>query len=72
MGTRLDLVFMTKAEMKALLDYSTTLPTGTTVGKQWRRRDRESTSGWTMGEYLDHPDPNKVRIRWREIALTTT
>jgi hypothetical protein len=65
------LVFMERAEMLELPEYSVTLPTGTTIGKRWRRRDPQATSGWTMGEYVPHADPALVGIRWREIALTS-
>ncbi|HXH77299.1 hypothetical protein [Nocardioides sp.] len=34
----LEPVTLTQAEVDALLEYSTTLPTGKTIGKQWKRQ----------------------------------
>lgn len=65
------LVFMERAEMEALPEYSHTLPTRQTIGKQWRRRAATATSGWVRGEYVEHTDPALVGIVWCEIALTS-
>lgn len=67
----MQLVFMERSEMEALREYSASLPTGKTIGKRWRCRSTEATSGWVMGEYVEHSDPALVGIRWREIALTS-
>lgn len=45
---------MTGVEFDALGEYSGTLPTGTTPGKQWKRRiykDRKPTGRWLMGMF---------------------
>ena len=68
-----DAVYMTLAEFEGLLEYSCSLPTGTTAGKRWRRRvpymhrpgDRPQ---WFMGEYGE-PEGDQVPITWREIFI---
>jgi hypothetical protein len=65
---------MTCAEFKALPEYSGTFPTGTTIGKRWRRLDgvhdmRAKAMGhkprWMIGEYVEgHADPDMVLIKW--------
>lgn len=55
----------------ALLDYSGSVPTGTMVGKRWkRRRDyHDESKGWLMGEYAEHPDPELIHIIWRDLEV---
>lgn len=53
-------------ELWSLPEYSITLPTGTRLGKQWRRRTR---SGWVIGTYQWHPDPEYVAIAWVRVVL---
>lgn len=62
---------MTQSEFDALLDYSASLPTGTTIGKQWKRRNdyHDESKGWMLGEYVEHPNPDLVGIRWRQIEI---
>lgn len=62
---------ISREELAALLEYSCSLPTGTTIGKRWRRdtnayRDdrRGVPSEWVLGEYVDIGDPANVGIRW--------
>ena len=57
----------------SLLDYSSSLPTGTTIGKRWkRRRDyHDESKGWVMGEYLADSDPDYVQIKWRDLEVVT-
>lgn len=66
-----DVVRLTQAEFNALLDYSASLPTGTTIGKQWKRRNDyyDESKGWRLGEYVEHPNPDLVGIRWRDIEI---
>lgn len=67
---------MAFSEFKALLNYSASLPTGTTPGKRWRAKYR-GTGNWWMGEYLDdiRVDPRGARfgktigIKWRRILI---
>lgn len=57
----------------ALYDYSASLPTGTTIGKRWKRRKNyhDESQGWILGEYAEcsPPDPQQVRIIWRELEV---
>lgn len=61
-------VFMSEQEFEALPDYSSAVPTGTTIGKRWRRAE---PARWLMGEYVPDPsgDPRYVGIVWREIVI---
>jgi hypothetical protein len=59
---------LTEYELKQLPEYSTTLPTGTTEGKRWRRAlwHGEPELGWVIGEYFrdQNTPPDKISIRW--------
>lgn len=67
-------VLLSEADFKDLREYSCSLPTGTTVGKRWKRNEnaygptRGPEPDWWLGEYTEHPDPERVGIRWRKIA----
>lgn len=52
---------LTPDEFLALPEYSRSLPTGTTIGKRWRRH--EPTRIW-VGEYFDVGLEDQVGIRW--------
>lgn len=67
---------MTKVDFDALLNYSTTLPTGTFIGKRWKRNlpKQDETKWifsdkWLMGEFAPNPDGENVDILWREIVV---
>jgi len=66
---------MSIAEFDALPEYSTTLPTGTTIGKKWKRHILSGLNQgeWWLGEYVE--DPNKdakfVGITWKKIETPT-
>jgi len=66
-----DTILLTTDEFDSLPEYSSSLPTGTTIGKRWIcKNDYDNESkGWVMGEYVDHPDPSKVGILWRDIKI---
>lgn len=53
-------------ELESMPEYSASLPTGTTLWKQWKSR-RVGT--WYVGQYTPHPDPDKVGIRWSRVVL---
>lgn len=63
---------ISRAELFALPEYSCSIPTGTTIGKRWRSdvnayREHvvpEDQHEWQIGEYIEHPDLDKVGIRW--------
>jgi len=65
------LVMLTAAEFDELPEYSCSLPTGTTIGKKWKRKKvyTDESKGWLMGEYIPDADPKMVRIRWREVVI---
>ena len=70
-------VYLAQEKINALLTYDTSLPTGTTVGKQWKCRSGCSWLGfdkedWLLGEYTEHSDPNKVGIIWSKIVKSET
>lgn len=72
-------VFMTTAQLTQLPEYSTTLPTGTTEGKKWRKARRpwrnEPEDEWLMGRYGRpyhdaHEHAGRIPIIWRQIVVT--
>lgn len=65
-------VVLTQAQFDALGEYSRTLPTGTTVGKRWKRRVRfpdRDDDVWYMGEYVPCDIPGSVGIAWKRIRV---
>lgn len=70
-------------EFQQLPEYSTSLPTGTTIGKTWKRAlmralppdpmssfpRAEPTGEWSLGEYVPHPEPGQVGIKWRALLV---
>ncbi|MFJ9313782.1 hypothetical protein ACIRN4_06275 [Pimelobacter simplex] len=67
----LPVVDMSQQELDALLDYSTSLPTGKTIGKRWKRRlfAGPKAGAWVLGEYVEDPNPELVAIVWHEIRV---
>lgn len=60
---------MEPRDFEDLFEYSTSIPTGTTIGKRWKAR---RIDGWVMGEYeeLDQTEyPGEVLIRWRVLEV---
>ena len=63
---------ISRNELFDLLEYSCSLPTGTTIGKRWRcdvhayRKPLipEDRHEWRIGKYVEHPDSDKVGIEW--------
>lgn len=64
-------VAITMKAFNELPDYSCSLPTGTTIGKQWKRRNcyHDASKGWSRGEFVPHSSPGTVGIEWREIVI---
>jgi len=57
-------------DFRSLLEYSCSLPTGTAIGKRWKRgQPYDKPTEWFMGEYAPDPDPKFVRILWRRIEV---
>lgn len=78
MTDQLDKIALSQRDFLALLNYSTTLPTGTVEGKRWRRALhpwRTSISDeWFMGEYgapypKGHQLHGEIPITWRQIIV---
>lgn len=74
---------VTAQELADLPEYSCSIPTGTTIGKRWKKDlrayDRNPVAvteravlgpEWVMGEYVDDPDPELIGIRWTRIKVT--
>jgi len=61
MAMKEDCIALTQEAFDVLPNYSHSIPTGTTIGKQWKclvKRNREDKGTWYMKEYTTHPDPN--------------
>ena len=55
---------------KALDDYSCTLPSGTVVGKVWKRHEPFSGRGqWWFGQFSHSTEPGMIDIVWRELYV---
>lgn len=57
---------ITRKKLAELPEYSTSVPTGTTIGKRWRR---DVDGQWMIGEYVRLPDDSAfllthVGIKW--------
>lgn len=51
-------------------DYSCSLPSGTIVGKIWKRHQPFGGRGqWWLGQYLKSEDPEMIDIVWRELHV---
>lgn len=69
-----DTITLTQEEFDKLREYSCSLPTGTTIGKRWKRNQNAFAPGdnepdWWMGEYVEHEDPDAVGTRYRKIEI---
>lgn len=71
-------VLMTSAELQKLPNYSCTIPTGATEGKQWRRAadyfKQEISDPWWRGEIgkpypADHEHFGSAPIHWKRIEV---
>ncbi len=54
-------------DLMELAEYSCSIPTGTTIGKRWRRATRyhaPAITEWWIGTYVEHPEPHRVGIEW--------
>lgn len=59
---------LTNEQLMKLPEYSSSIPTGTTIGKRWRRWTGQV---WIVGEYIpaepDHRGQEMVGIKWHRI-----
>ncbi len=67
MAGKVEYVALTQEAFDKLPNYSCSLPTATTIGKQWKRQNGKGP--WVMGEYAENPEPGMVTILWREIVI---
>ena len=60
----------TPEEFAGLLEYSCSIPTGTTIGKVWKCNKNafrgERRPDWWIGRYAESQRPGRVRIIWRK------
>jgi len=66
----LPVVGVSKRVFDKLMDYSCSLPTGTTIGKWWKCRVdyHDASKGWLLCCYGPHKtDPDKVTIHRRRL-----
>ena len=64
-------VLVTQKFFDSLLEYSCSVPTGTTIGKQWKMGwpYMEPRTHWFLCEFVDINDPNKVGIERKLIKI---
>ncbi len=67
MSTKHTYIALTQEAFESLPEYSHSLPTGTTIGKQWKRK--VSKTQWDLVEYTKHQDPALVGISYRRIVI---
>lgn len=65
---------MTLAQLAELPEYSCSLPTGTRIGKRWRRNLNAFVypameAVWFLGEYAQQLRPGTILIRWTPVKL---
>ena len=64
--TPTEIELMSQVKLDELLEYSTSLPTGTTIGKRWKCKGKD---GWFLGEYVPGGEPGHVNIKWKRIRI---
>lgn len=76
-------LFLYWHELMGIDDYSCSYPSGTTIGKVWRRRMpfrcevnhkhypdcNEHTGHHVVGMYVEHEDPRLVKMLWFDVVL---
>lgn len=66
-------IWLTQEEFAALLEYSTSVPTGQVLGKRWKRRIPYigEPASWVVGEYVPDPagKPDYIGIRWCRVEI---
>ena len=68
---------LSENDLSSLLTYPTSIPTGATLGKRWKRNPLHRSCSdsnlpkymWMVGEYVPHPDPGLVGIRWYRVKV---
>lgn len=64
----------TQRDFNDLSEYSTSLPTGTTVGKQWKRDNNHHRTNhdWNLCTYVDIGSEDRIGIRWQKLLIAET
>jgi hypothetical protein len=62
----MDITLLTQKEFDALPEYSRSNPTGTTVGKKWKRKVKDS---WYLCEYIPCDEIGYIDILLKLIAI---
>lgn len=67
-------IMLSIKEFESLPDYSCSLPSGTIVGKRWRRRipyrtDQPGPYEFYLAEYVESKLPGQIGITWTKIIL---
>jgi len=64
-------ILISRKEFDALPEYSCSIPTGTTVGKKWKRRVpySDKPDSWYLGEYVESLKPGQIGIEWARLIL---
>lgn len=67
----MNITLMSQEDFDALPNYSCSLPTGTTIGKRWKRRKDyyDESKGWLLGEYIPSDQDGCVGIRWTDLKI---
>ena len=67
-----DVLYISKGEFDSLLEYSASYPTGTTIGKRWKRNVSDTSEPvWLIGEYTRYVGENDVEIKWWRPIITS-
>ena len=67
MGFKPPVAWVPESVFNRLLEYSSSLPTGTTIGKQWKTQMGDGS--WWLREYIDIGDPQVVGITSKHIII---
>lgn len=69
----IEVVELTQAEFDELPEYSCSLPTGTTIGKEWKRGEpyRAPRERWYRGMYVESEREGYVKVKWQRIRVLT-
>lgn len=59
-------VLMTNKEFKELLEYSTSIPSGTYIGKMWKMNRGDK---WYLAWFSECEDPKFLNNNYREILI---
>ena len=72
MALREEHIALTPEAFKVLKEYSSSIPTGTTIGKQWKKNTHAFTgkeAEWYLCEYVPHENPDLVGIDYKKIVI---